>query len=219
MISIIYPIDTSTKFLLQIFDSLLNKFGPELIHIHYIEPSEKSYDEGISFIESVNENSLLVFLGHGQNDLLFGAEAEGFEKRPFIKRNDFRIFKDKYLFSLSCYSNELLKSSLGNSGIINSIGFGILPTDMSEVENNKRLKELGITKATIQQFKDVLIELVTNAFSTMIINGLNFSQLSELLLLLLNRKISEVILSNKANPENRILADLLFHMKSEMSYL
>jgi hypothetical protein len=96
---------------------------------------------------------------------------------------------------------------------------GLIPTEMTEVENNKRLKEKGVTESIINRYKDILIELVTGAYSEFIERELTFSQLSEYYLLLLNRKISEVILSDKASLESKILADLLFQMKNEMNYL
>jgi hypothetical protein len=219
VLTIIYPKDYSTEFLLRIYSNLLEKFEPELVKILYIEANDNSYSEGVKHIESIDENSLLLFMGHGQDDLLYGAEEGSFKKKPFVKRTEFKVFKGKYLFSLSCYSNELLRTSLGNSGIINSIGFGSLPTEMTEVDNNKRLKEKGITKDIIQRYKDILVELVTLSYSELLEKKLTFSQLSEYYLLLLNRKISEVILDDKTCLESKILADLLFQMKAEMVYL
>jgi hypothetical protein len=219
VITIIYPKDNSTKFLLKIYSELLGKFGPDVIKILYVEATDASYAEGIQLIENASANSFMLFMGHGQDDLLYGAEDNAFKKKPFIKRTEFKVFKGKYLFSLSCYSNELLRTSLGNSGIINSIGFGSLPTEMTEVENNKRLKEKGVTESIIQRYKDILVELVTLSCSELVEKGLTFSQLSEYFLLLLNRKISDVILAHKTCPESKILADLLFQMKFEMVYL
>jgi hypothetical protein len=219
VINIIYPKDPSTEFLLQIYTILFGRFGSEVVKILYIEANEKSYANALEFIENSPDNSLLLFMGHGQDDQLFGAESANFKKRSLVKRTEFRVFKGKYLFSLSCYSSELLRTSLGNSGIINSIGFGSLPTEMTEVENDKKLKEKGVTDNIIQRFKDILVELVTLSYSEFIEKGLSFSELSEYYLLLLNRKISEVILRDNTCKESKILSDLLFQMKLEMVYL
>lgn len=217
MITIIYPRDNSTSFLLEIADRLLAKFSEE-VSLFIMEANDNSYNDCLQFIKKLEPNTLIIFMGHGQDNLLYGSESDTFEKKAFIKRNEFSIFRDKYLFSLSCYSNELLKASLGFSKILNSIGFGILPSEIKEVEGNKSLKSLGVTKEVIDRFKIILVDLIVNSFDYFLSRKVSLNHLSEYLRLLICKKISSVILDDKQNPESRILANLLYLMKSELVY-
>ena len=218
-LNIIFPVDSSTQFLANIPTKLIESFGSERVIIKYIEASEKSYSDGVEFIKGSPDGSHFLFMGHGQDDKLFGGEADGFEKKSLISRSDMSVFKGKYLFSLSCYSCELLRTSLGHSGILNSIGFGSLPTEMAEIKNNKRFTSQGINEAIVEDFKLTITQIVSEAYLHYLKNELQFSDLSNYLMLLLNQMISEVILRDSMNVDNRILSDLLFQMKNEIIYL
>lgn len=219
MIYIIYPSDDTTKFLLEIPKRIKNERGQESLNLIEVLPNEDSYSKKLLEIEAIPDNSVILFMGHGQEDKLWGAENEAFIKRPFITKVQSKVFSDKFVFLLSCNSNDFLKGTFRFSKIISSIGFGSLPTDMAEVKNSKRLKELGVNENIIEKYKVVLIELVSTVFSEMIEGNQNFSQLSTNFILRLNKKISEVILDDPTSKDNRILADLLFQMKSEMVYI
>ena len=219
MIHIIYPSDSTTEFLLEIHNEIIEKTGVECINLIRIEASEEAYLEGISLIKKISHNSIILFMGHGQNDLLFGGESLEFPKKPLIRKSDIRIFERKYIFSLSCYSNELFRSTFNFSNINNSIGFGSLPTEMTEVDNNKRLKELGINDSIVKRYKEILVEIVSLSFIRLVIRGISFFELSNYFSLLLNKKISEIILNDKTSCDSRILADLLFQMRSEMVFI
>lgn len=218
MLYIIYPRDPSTDFLLTIYRNLVEKFGQEIVKIHYVEANVESYQEIKIIIQNIPVGSHLLFMGHGQDDCLYGAEDAIFEKKPLIKRSELSVFKGKYLFLLSCFSFELLRTSLGHSGIINSIGFGSLPTEKIEVDSSKKLTSQGVNENVIHRFKSILIEIVSSSFIYFLQYNVQFSELSSYFLLLLNKKISEVILDDIESNDNRILSNLLFQMKKEMVY-
>lgn len=219
MLHFIYPTDESTNFLLEIPNTLSEKYGSELIKIITVLPSDQSYSASVSAINDLPDNSTVIFMGHGQDDRLWGAEDQTFSKKAFISKSQSKVFSNKHLLCLSCYSNEFLKGTFAFSKIISSIGFGSLPTEMGEVKNNKRLKELGITDPVIDRYKIVLIDIIVRSLSEMIEKNLSFAELSSFLKLILNKLISEVVLMDKSNAENRILSDLLFQMKTEMVYI
>jgi len=219
VIYIIYPQDETTKFLLEIPQRITDKLGKEIVKIITILASDNSYAECLVNIEAIPANSIVLFMGHGQADKLWGAESESFKKKSFISKSQSKIFAEKYLFLLSCNSNEFLKGTFTFSKVISSIGFGSLPTEMTEVENSKRLIEQGVNETVITQYKATIVELVATSFSDMMEKKYSFSQLSNNFMLRLNKKISQVILDDITNKENRILADLLFQMKSEMVFI
>jgi hypothetical protein len=216
---IVYPEDITTKFLLDIPNNLLTKVDKNSIEIIIIEASDESYAKGVEAIEKIPKDSIILFMGHGQYDLLYGAENLLFEKKPLIKRTDMRVFENKYLFSLSCYSNELLRSTFGYSKINNSLGFGTLPTEIKEVERNKKLMQQGVNENVIKIYKQILVGLVSDSFCSLIIKKLSFFEMSNFFLLLLNKKISQVILEDRKNNDARILADLLFQMRTEIVFI
>lgn len=218
-INIIYPHDPTTTFLLSIVDFLDKKHSRDNFNLIEVHPSNESYAKCIDAVHQISDNSIILFMGHGQPELLYGAENDTFEKKPLVKKGDMKIFRGKHLFSLSCNSNELLRTTFTQSGFINSMGFGSLPTEMIEVENNKKLKDQGITETVIKRYKDILVELVSLSFSELITKKHTFSELSNYFTLRLNKKISEVILEDKTSKENRLLSNLLFQMRSEMVFI
>ncbi|OOG18828.1 hypothetical protein BWD42_02385 [Sphingobacterium sp. CZ-UAM] len=208
MIQIIISIDPSTDFLYGIVENFKNKnINYNLTEIH---PNEESYESAFEFISNVTKKTVIIFLGHGQPNLLYGGESsEHFPKRAFVKLNEMAIFEGQYLFLLACNSASLIRSSFKQSKTINSIGFGALPTSLEEVENNRRLESEKISKATIEDFKQEIVITVSDA----IIRYHNdFNRLSDYLALLLDQRINNAVLVKK----DRLLADLLFHMRKEL---
>ena len=122
------------------------------------------------------------------------------------------IFKDKYLILLTCDSAELLKSSFRQAKMIKSIGFGALPTEIEELDNNKKFANVGITKATIDLFRSVIVSTVSDAIVHSLKYKIDFIQTKDYLTFLLNKKINSVILED--NNEN--LGDLIYQMKYEL---
>jgi hypothetical protein len=216
MIYFVYPTDITTEFLLEIPTRIKNKYGLDAVQVIKVIPSDESYKSSLVEIENIPDNSIIVFMGHGQSDKLWGAENESFPKKPLIRQSDAKIFNNKYLFLLACNSNEFLRGCYLYSKIKSSIGFGSLPTDIEEIASSKRLKELEIDNEVIKLNKQILIELVSKSFCDMIDENLTFTDFYFRLTLRIQKKISSLLLTDKKNSNNRKLADLLFFMKNEM---
>ena len=213
MIHIIFPIDPTTDFLSKITTEIEKYVSINLIEVH---PSIDSYKTALLEIRKIPDGATVLFMGHGQDRILYGGGNIEFEKRVLIRRTELEIFRNKNLFALACSSSDLLKSTLSQSGIRNSIGFKDLPTEMDEVINNRRLMEAGINQEIINDYKNALVEVVSGAFLHNIKHEVvDFHGLYDYLRLLINRKINEAVLSHN----KRQLADLLFKMKSEMASL
>jgi len=219
VIYLIYPSDETTEFLLEIPKRIAEKHGEKSIQVIQMPPSEESYKEVFQSIEAIPSGSVVIFMGHGQEEKLWGAENESFVKQSFVSKSQAKVFSEKFIFLLSCNSNDFIKGTFSFSKAISSIGFGSLPTEMAEVEKSKRLKEQGVNEETINKYKNSMIELVSDSFCDMIESKLSFSQLGNSFLLRLNKKMSQVILEDTKSKDNRILADLLFQMKSEMVFI
>ncbi|WP_282113840.1 hypothetical protein [Maribacter stanieri] len=212
MITVIISIDPSTKFLFDIVDRLKsNSIDFELIEIH---PNTDSYKSCLDNISKLPENTTILFLGHGQDDQIYGGELlDDFPKQPLVKRNEMGIFKNQNLFLLACDSASLIKSSFRIAKTKKAIGFGPLPTEIEEVESDKKLANEGITLETIELFKQAINEtVILSLLEYLKDESKDFIFLKDYLNLHLNKRINKAILEE----ENRNLADLLFNMKNDM---
>ncbi|WP_339875867.1 hypothetical protein [Olleya marilimosa] len=212
MITVIISIDPSTNFLFDIVDSLKsNSIDFELIEIH---PNIDSYKSCLDNIANLPENTTILFLGHGQDDQIYGGELlDDFPKQPLVKRNEMGIFKNQNLFLLACDSASLIKSSFRIAKTNKAIGFGPLPTEIEEVKNDKKLANEGITLETIELFKQAINEtVIISLLEYFRDESKDFIFLKDYLNLHLNKRINKAILEE----DNRNLADLLFNMKNDM---
>lgn len=212
MITVIISVDPSTKFLFDIVKGLKsNSIEFELIEVH---PTEESYNNCLESIAKLPENSTILFLGHGQDNQIYGGESlDDFPKQPLVKRKEMGIFKKQNLFLLACDSAGLIKSSFRIAKTNKAIGFGPLPTEIEEVQNDKKLAKEGITLDTIELFKQAINETVTISLLEFFKDeSKDFIFLKDYLNLHLNKRINKAILEE----DNRNLADLLFNMKNDM---
>ena len=208
MIQIIISIDPSTQFLFEIVDKL--KHYDTNCNVYEIHPSDESYSKTFDIISNLEQNSRVLFLGHGQSNQLYGGEClDTFPKKAFIKLNEMSVFKEQHLFLLACDSADLIKSSFRHSKMSKSIGFGGLPTSMEEVEKDKKLSSEGISEQTIEGFKNEIVNTVSIALA---LHHKDFNKLSDYLTLLLDQRINNAVLVKK----DRNLADLLYKMRHEM---
>lgn len=208
MIHIIFSIDPSTEFLYSIVKELeISGLKFELLEV---QPDEKSYIDTFDTISKFEKNSVIIFLGHGQPNQLYGGEClDSFPKRPFIKLSEMHIFQEQYLFLLACDSANLIKSSFRLSKIKKCIGFGGLPTSIEEVENDKRLSAEGISEKTIEDFKSEIVYTVSIALK---LYNNDFNKLTDYLRLIIDQRIIHAVLIK----QDRSLADLLFKMRNEI---
>ena len=208
MIQIIISIDPSTQFLFEIIDKLKSfQIDFNLTELH---PNSKSYSDSFNLISEFDKNSVIVFLGHGTDEKLYGGEQlPDFKKKEFIKSTQMNVFENQNLFALSCNSAELIKKSYKLAKLNKSIGFGGLPTSKDEIEDDKKLREQGVSESTIEDFKSEIVNIVSIA---LVLHHNDFNKLSDYITLLLDQRINNAVLVKK----DRNLADLLFKMRYEM---
>jgi hypothetical protein len=212
MITVIISVDPSTNFLYSIVENMKsNSIEFELIEVH---PNEESYKSCLDNISNLPENNTILFLGHGQDNQIYGGELlDDFPKQPLVKRNEMGIFKNQNLFLLACDSASLIKSSFRIAKTNKAIGFGPLPTEMEEVKNDKKLATAGITLDTIELFKQAINEtVILSLLEYFKDESKDFIFLKDYINLHLNKRINKAILEEG----NKNLADLLFNMKNDM---
>lgn len=208
---VIFPNDDSTVFLGTIIDNLKLFIAPSDITIITCEASKDGYIDSLNEIKSINAHSKVLFIGHSTEDVLYGGMSSSFDREPLINLKDMKLFKDCELFLLSCFSNRLLEKSRSSRNYSSCIGFGLLPSEVKEVDAHKQMRSLQLTKDDIEDFKNLLIETMNNVIPLFFSESNNIDKVYNLMKLTINKKINDIILSNG----NIKLANIFFYVVNE----
>jgi hypothetical protein len=212
MVIIIHSIDETTEFLSSISKELIACFENS-VKCFKIN-SDLLNDDIYRYIESIEDNSIILFLGHGGSSYLCREN-----RSKFVTKEHLKLFNGKSLFCLSCRSQEFLESNFKFNSIKNAIGFGDLPTDWNDIsgarENDSNAYK-DVNENIISEYRLILVELIVKSFTDFFKRSLDFEGIYNYFNLHLNKKISEVILRDKSQTDNRILSDLLYEIKLEM---
>lgn len=222
----VYPQDNSTRFLNRIVSYLKRNLGDDF-HCFKVKLHEGSHTECIKKIDEL-ENKVIIFLGHGKSNLLYGAcgsEAESafinheaveenpeyFNKQDFINMNNCSIFKNNIVFSFSCNSNQI-KNSIGNTSIMNGaisfIGFGDIPSDF-ETEKELTQREISI-------FKGIIVKIIKKSFLFSWKQNFSIEQLVDTIKVMTNKEVFKLTVNNKGIKYRYRIAKHLFYFKNEI---
>ncbi|WP_282126178.1 hypothetical protein [Marinifilum flexuosum] len=211
----IFPQDPTTEFLLEIPISLSSYFGNRFKLLH-IEPNEKSHAEAIEFIKKEPNDSIFIFLGHGNTMAFQGSNSESFNCELFIDNEKLNIFTQKSLFALACKSNELLDNWGWDIGQY----FGFPNIVSSETELKVELAESTkyFSKTTIKEIElsnRILVHSVIYCLKGLKYSN-NFLHLHKRFKHYINQCIIDCLMKNKGE-SNRELCDNLFRLKENIS--
>ena len=158
-----------------------------------IEPTVDAHNECLSLISNATVGSLILFLGHGQSDKLFGASSDGatsnykaFREKGFINKDNASIFANKRVISVSCNSNEKLGKYAEAGKCQCFVGFGYIPTDWV-VERERYTIKLE----DVQYFNEILCCIVASSIIYSIHHKFTFDQFERFFKILANKKIIE----------------------------
>lgn len=202
----LYPIDTTTDFLMPIYEFLSQFDG---FNGYRISTSKQDINDIKFEIEKSSSNNMIIFLGHGASHCVYGSVKE-----KILTSDDLIKYNNADCIFLSCRSSEFLKSHNGNH-----IGFGDMPTDYDEVEAERQLNDAQY----LEGLDEIDIEYYRNQIVDFFINAIRMSQLKSLegfytaIKLFANKEISNLLLNKKRN-HYRLLADLIYCWKDEMEY-
>jgi hypothetical protein len=214
MIFLVYPSDPSTHFLQQLLDQFSESIKVKKVCLIVCEASDMSYEEARRAMKETPEGSTIIFMGHGTPDKLYGGTNDNFSRKAFITIRDMPAFTNRTLIFMSCYSANFLKASRQIRNYNNSIGFGLLPSDLNEMQNKSQLNKLDFNESDINQFRQCLIEIFSELTNHLLTTNKSVEQVVDHIKLFINCKINSCIL----NEDNSKLANLLFYMNSEIHY-
>ena len=159
MILLIYPKDPTIRRIERHGKRIANSLSGVAKQI-VIEPKDASKTRAHHAIKASDDGDLIVFMGHGRSDALFGARGDKYrdaeyvdyrviEENPELYYNDenfidittYRLLVGKKIVSFACVSNELGKR-LVNAGTKAALGFGKLPTTVAEFEDEWHYKKV-----------------------------------------------------------------------------
>lgn len=201
----IYPQDTTTVFLRPLCDFICSTFGATEIGFDTSgddDPHEAVY-------VGIRNAQTIFFLGHGRSDCLY---ASVMDNDKLIEKSNVSLLEGKQLFLLACDSDQFIK----NYGLVNSFGFGFLPTSMYDVAIRKQYHKLDISKTKqedVECFKAALVNTLINTLSietlldpSLFVSRLKFNASKEIVNCLVNAQA----------PNYRIVADELYYLYKDL---
>lgn len=203
--------DDTTDFLEGIYTYLKENTEAEINLIRLI--TREDHSAFFEFIHKIDDNELILFLGHGTSHGLSGARTNIYETDAFITERQLNVFKNKKVILLSCRSDQYLNTYFKDCGLKSAIGFPNLITDFQEIEehdNPKRVED--ITKEDVELFKNAIIDIVKYSLGDYININLTIFHLFNRIKLRINKRIIKFYIetSNKGKlPLGKMLNDMV----------
>lgn len=211
MYYLIYPNDPTTYFMNPIIKSLKSYIENGSLILISCEANLNSYKDSIEKIREIPENSIVIFIGHSTNSILYGGQSINFEKKPLLELSQMSIFKNIELFLISCFSEKLLKSSRGQRNYSKCLGFGLLPSELQEVVAHSAMRRLELNQTDINIFRFHLADIFCSVLNYMISNNSSLDMAYNYFKIITHKKTNDLILNEK----NDKVAELFFYVSQE----
>jgi len=226
-ILIIHPYDRTTSFLDRIKNHLQSKFKSE-VHYFSVKPNDESHKQCLERIRVHPSNGLIIFLGHGRSDKLYGSKADEYSlfasedaaiefpqkyyyNDNFINESNINVFNRKKVFCLACNSGEKVAQFAFEYGVSSFLGFGDIPTSEGE------FKERGVSVSgeVVKMMKTELTYIIKTALAYSISKNSNFEDMLNIIRFIANQRIADVLVNQKHLKERNLLADYLYYLKKD----
>ncbi|SDU11885.1 hypothetical protein SAMN04487762_1908 [Polaribacter sp. Hel1_33_78] len=228
---IIHPEDSTTGFLDKIKNHLNGELT-DLTHHYNVKPNEESHQNCLQSISEHPENGLILFMGHGRSNYLYGAKGKSFDnafvsedakkehsedyfhKEEFITFDNIDKFKKKKVFCLTCNSNGKIGKESIKKGAKVFLGFGDLPTSIEELKEQGEENKPGTSLASIERvLKTEINYIIKKSITIGIKKNQTFEQLFELIRFMTNQRISYYLVDQKKVSERKLIANYLYDFK------
>lgn len=207
-ILIIHALDESTAFL-----NIFEKEFPQY-YISFTENAE-SINTAKTSIGDLDDNSLIIYLGHGSSSGLYlpshTSNYENFFLDVFWGNH---YFKDQDILLLSCKSEEFIRKMHKYRF---AFGFGNIISSKDELKfhNEYAAIEKKLSDEDIEYFNITYAEATVKIIKLIISGKIHFGNISKYYKYFINSKINEALL-NKQNAGRVELARILYEFRNEM---
>lgn len=212
-IVIIHPTDDSIDFLEPLRAELKGLF-----------PKAKIFrpKPGNAFSYITDETELVIFLGHGTSNKLYGSVDVNGEKSIFLDISIGSLLLDSVdIILFACNSSDYYRA-IKNNAVINSyVTFGDMPTDWEHIRHNRVQDKnflIDFKNEHLEYYKSAIvfsvIEGIKNGYRTNSIVGI-----PKRICFMINKKINEALLEKNWNkPQKLQMIKLLDEFKREIKY-
>lgn len=225
-ILVVHPYDKTTVFLDRVKNHIINSFKDDVHHFN-IQPNDQSHAECLEKISKHPENGVIIFLGHGRSDTLYGSKGDKYEtlfnddpelktsyeyyyNDNFINIETTGVFYGKKVFCLACNSNGKIAESAIENGAKTFLGFGPIPTSKVEFKDDGII---DVSNDLVRAMKTELNFTIKRSIEYSITHSFNFEQLKNILHFLINQRITEYLITKKKFKDRYLLADYLYQLK------
>lgn len=208
----IFPEDESTDSLLPVYEQL-NSI-PDFVGYRFNTLDSQKRNTLYEELNQLDGNALLVFLGHGASNKLYGSVEGNGDKQVLFDKENTRHLKNLDFLCIACRSSEFAHNHFQNY-----IGFGDITSDFSEVIAERNIGDPDFmdwaSENDIINFRNLFVEAVKKAILLTSCNDL--SSLYKMMRLCFNKQIAE-LLKNKSLTNYRNIADMLFEVLNDLTF-
>lgn len=203
----IYPKDATTEFLRPVFNAICAK--PHVVGLELDTIEDDNFLEILS--DHLADADCVFFIGHGSSTCLYGSNLN-----PLIedKMGNIEELRNKSLILFACKSADFIKTYQFH----NSLGFGFIPTSLDDARDGKlhrlNLKNLDLSSLSLFQQSIVRIWLKTLREAALE----HPAEISHIFSFYTNCEIVDTLLHHKESPDYRLIADMLYYLKEDMTY-
>jgi hypothetical protein len=195
--------------------------------------TDESHEQCAERIKEHPEEGIIIFLGHGRSDRLFGSCGDRYDTRDFVSpeaidedpesyyfngnfigKENINLFKNKKVFCLACRSNELAEFAI-DGGAKTFIGFGDIPTSLAEFQE----KGVEANSTMVSTMKTEINRIVKVSLAYCIKRNSSFEDLMEMINYTTNQRIGDILTNYTWFKERHAVADHLYYFKKEACIL
>lgn len=201
----VYPKDPTTEFLSPVYDAICK--------LPYFEGlAEDTLEDAFfeTFPKKLEEAEFIVFLGHGSSTSLFGTNLNPIAGEEYENINE--ILRQKPTLLFACRSKDFID----NFNLSRSLGFGVIPTEMSdyqELAKRHKYSETPLVEPDIEYLKDSLKGIWKHTIEK--VPTLDLLAFSRVFAFYIDMEIVD-LLRKRTMKNFRQLADILYFVKQDM---
>lgn len=203
----IYPKDATTEFLRPVFNAICAK--PHVVGLELDTIEDDDFLDKLS--HHLADVGVVFFLGHGSSTCLYGSNLN-----PLIedKMGNIEELRSKSLILFACKSADFIKTYQFH----NSLGFGFIPTTLDDARDGKlhRLNLKNLDPSSLYLFQQTIVRIWLRTLREAALE--HPAEISHIFSFYTNCEIVDTLLHHKESPDYRLIADMLYYLKEDMTY-